>query len=156
MKNQVLHRPQLKCKITKIDLAQIIQSLIGNRRLGKFINSYNFWIINFFLGFEIDNLPNKEYLSNILHVLNPNHECFTGIQAAERLIPIPLSFLERMNFLDPITSNSNKRNKVFKLSEEERTMKSLDKIRKRRERKIRRRNYIQENLRKLVRGIEGL
>jgi hypothetical protein len=64
-----------KLKWSKLDILSYLQS--------KYLGGMEF-------GFSVENLPNREWLVNILFTYEPSHELFTGSGEIEKLVEIPI------------------------------------------------------------------
>jgi hypothetical protein len=134
-----------KKRWSKIDIVAFIETRLLN---------------NITLGFTIENLPNRDWLINVLFTLDSNHEVFTGTGEIEKLVEIPMKlffsyrFLEKLNFLD---SEGNKNfSGLIKNNKQERAMIETMKKEKKIVKKQRRKEYLTQSLRKIEEGLQEL
>ena len=100
MKKTDMKRHSLEVKsYSAMDLVGAIETKLGHK-----------------MGFELQKLPNREYLLDVLFTLDDQHEVFQGNQ--EKLVEVPLEFLKNLCFVNPGVSKSSQ--PLLNLSKEER------------------------------------
>lgn len=75
--NEIRRYSVIKHKWSKIDLLIWLENNIGNHEK---------------LGMSSDHLPDERWLYNVCYTLNPNIQCFTGLQENEKLVMLPLRY----------------------------------------------------------------
>ncbi len=85
-------------------------------------------------------MPDRQFLLTLLYTMNPEHEVFSGSPQEDRLVEIPLDFLEKAKFVDPDQNASA--NRLFKLASLDKHLAKKIELEKRGKKKNRRVEYL--------------
>ncbi len=61
------------------------------KKLDLFLFLRDTHLSNVTTGWDLLHLPDRIFLLNILHTVDPNHEVFSGVSGSEKLVDIPVS-----------------------------------------------------------------
>lgn len=129
--NKVTFCPKQTKKVSKLDLFLDIQSKMEN----------------IIFGFDINYLPDREWLVNILFTIDPNNKVFSSGNKLDKLVMVPLRFLDRFKFINP--DITNKCSNILKLRPDEKIHKEKLIMEERYNKKVRRKNYLKTYISKL-------
>jgi hypothetical protein len=106
------------------------------------------------LGFTTHNPPDRKYILNLAYTLDQNLEIFTGGDAIDDEVAVPVEFLERNKFFDPFLKPSKR--PLFLKSTETKNREISEKLKRRIIKKQRRSEYLHIQAAKVGREISDL